>query len=319
MRSILNAMFFLCALAITAPAQAEDYPNRSIKIVSPHPAGVATDVLGRALAVKLSANLGQPVVVENRPGANGIVAGGVIAKSPPDGYTVLITSGAHIANAFVAKTLPFDVMKDFAPVTQLAASYGLALVTNLPVNSVAELVALAKSEPGKLTYATNGVGNITHVAGLLFDARTGTKMMAVPYNTPNLTTDVMTGTVDLTFYSIAAAGPLVSSGKLKALAVTGSRRSPTLPNTPTLQELGYKNFDITGWFGFLFPAGTPKEHIDRIYMESKKALDAPEVTRVINAAGMYVVGSSPAEFAAFLQHDYDYQEKLMTELGLKTK
>jgi len=319
MRCILKALVCLFALAITAPAQADDYPNRTIKIVTPHPAGVATDVLGRALAVKLSLELGQPVVVENRPGANGIVADGVIAKSPADGYTVLITSGAHIANAFVTKALPFDVMKDFAPVTQLAASYGLALVTNLPVNSVDELIALAKSKPGKLTYATNGVGNITHVAGLLFDARTGTRMVAVPYNTTNLTTDVMTGTVDLTFYSIAAAGPLVSSGKLKALAVTGSRRSPTLPNTPTLQELGYKNFDITGWFGFLFPAGTPKEHIDRIYSESKKALAAPEVARVINAAGMYVVGSSPAEFAAFLQHDYEYQGKLMSELGLEAK
>ena len=257
-------------LAFAAPASAEDYPSRTIKIVSPHPAGVATDVLGRALSVKLAESLGQPVVVENRPGANGIVADGLIAKAPPDGYTVLITSGAHIANAFVTKTLPFDVMKDFAPVTQLAASYGLALVTNLSVNSVAELVALAKSKPSVLTYATNGVGNITHVAGLLFDARTGTKMVAVPYNTPNLTTDVMTGTVDMTFYSIAAAGPLVAGGKLKALAVTGSRRSPTLPDTPTLQELGYKDFDITGWFGFLFPAATPKEHIDRIYRESER-------------------------------------------------
>jgi tripartite-type tricarboxylate transporter receptor subunit TctC len=309
----------LAAFAFISPVRADDYPNRIIKIVSPHPAGVATDVLGRALAASLQQSLGKPVVVENRPGANGMVAGGVIAKSPPDGYNVLITSGAHIANAFVTKTLPFDVLKDFAPVTQLAASYGLALVTNLPVNSVADLIGLAKSKPGKLTYATNGIGNITHVAGLLFEARTGTQMVAVPYNTPNLTTDVMTGTVDLTFYSIAAAGPLVSGGKLKALAVTGSRRSPTLPDTPTLQELGYKDFDITGWFGLLFPAGTPQDYIDRIYKESTKALDTLEVARAINAAGMYVVGSSPAEFAAFLQHDYDYQGKLMTELGLKSK
>jgi tripartite-type tricarboxylate transporter receptor subunit TctC len=310
---------FVAAFAVVSQASAEDYPTHTIKIVSVHPAGIVTDVLGRALAAKTSESLGQPVVVENRPGANGIVAGGVIAKSPPDGYTVMITSGAHIANAFVAKSLPFDVLKDFAPVTQLAASYGLALVTNLPVKSVHELIALAKSKPGKLTYATNGVGNVTHVAGLLFDARTGTKMVAVPYNTPNLTTDVMTGTVDMTFYSIAAAGPLVSSGKLKALAVTGSRRSPTLPNTPTLQELGYKDFDVTGWFGLLAPAHTAQDRIGRLYEESKKALAAPEVMRVVNASAMYEVGSSPAEFAAFLQHDYDYQGKLMTELGLKAK
>ena len=156
-------------------------------------------------------------------------------------------------------------IKDFAPVTQLAASYGLALITNLPVKSVAELVALAKKKPGQLTFATNGVGNVTHVAGLLFDARTGMKMIAVPYNTPNLITDVMTGQVDMAFYSVAAAAPLVKAGKIKALALTGSRRAPALPDTPTLQELGYKDFDVTGYFGLLFPAGTPHERIDAIY------------------------------------------------------
>src|SRR5262249_34801091 len=241
-----NPLLGPLALALAPPPQADDYPNRPTKIVPPHPAGVATDVLGRALAVKLSADLGQPVVVENRPGANGIVADGVIAKAPADGYTILITSGAHIANAFATKTLPLDVIKDFAPVTQLASCYGLALGTYLPVNSVAELVALAKSKPGKLTYATNGIGNITHVAGLLFDARTGTQMVAVPYNTPNLTTDVMTGTVDLAFYSIAAAGPLVSGGKLKALAVTGSPPPPPPPGTPPLQQPRHKHFDLPG-------------------------------------------------------------------------
>src|SRR5215213_3106622 len=141
----------------------EDYPTRLIRIVSPHPAGVATDVLGRALAQRLTETLGQPVIVENRPGANGMVAAAAIAKAAPDGYTLHITSGAHIANGHVSKELSYDVLRDFAPVTQLAASYGLALITNLPVSSVAELVALAKTKPGQLTYATNGVGNITHV------------------------------------------------------------------------------------------------------------------------------------------------------------
>ncbi len=305
------------AAAVTSAAMAENYPDRSIRIISPHPVGVATDVIGRALALKLQDNLGQPVVMENRPGANGIIAESYVARSAADGYTLLITSGVHIANAFVAKDLPFDVIRDFAPVTELAASYGLALITNLPVNSVPELIELANRKPGQLTYATNGVGNITHVAGLLFQARTGTKMVAVPYNTPNLTTDVMTGHVDLTFYSIASASPLVNSGKIKALAVTGSRRSPTLPDTPTLQELGYKDFDVTGYFGLLFPAKTPQDRIDRIYRDSRNALDAPEVKRVMDAAGMYPVGSRPDEFAAFLENDFDYQGRLMGELGLK--
>ena len=320
-RQFRSRFFVVAAIAalMASDASAEDYPSRPIKIVSPHPVGVATDILARALALKLSQSLGQPVIVENRPGANGIVAAGSIAKAPPDGYTLHITSGAHIANAHVAKDLPYDVIKDFAPVTQLAASYGLALITNLPVKSVAELVALAKQKPGQLSYATNGIGNITHVAGLLFEARTSTKMVPVPYNTPNLTTDVMTGTVDLTFYSTASAAPLVNSGQIKALALTGPQRSPSLPDTPTLQELGYSDFDVTGYFGLLSPGGTPSDRIDRIYRESLTALASPELKRVMETAGMYAVGSRPEEFAAFLKKDLDYQGRLMDELGLKAK
>jgi tripartite-type tricarboxylate transporter receptor subunit TctC len=312
----LLAASVLGVLAVTS-LKAENYPWRPITIISPHPVGVATDILARALGEKLSAAFAQSIVVENRPGANGIIAEGAVAKALPDGYTLLITSGAHIANAFTVKKLPYDVLKDFAPVTQLAASYGLALITNLPVNSVADLVAFAKKRPGKLTFATNGVGNVTQVAGLLFDARTGVKMIAVPYNTPNLITDVMTGQVDLAFYSVAAAAPLVKSGKIKALALTGSRRSPALPNTPTLQELGYKDFDVTGYFGLLFPAGTPRDRIVRIYRASKNALASSELKRMFDVSGMYAVGSSPEEFAAFLNRDYQYQNKLMAELGLK--
>jgi tripartite-type tricarboxylate transporter receptor subunit TctC len=307
------------AVAANAPLRAENYPSRAITIISPHPVGVATDILARALGERLSAALKQSIVVENRPGANGIIAESAVAKAAPDGYTLLITSGAHIANAFTVRKLPYDVIKDFAPVTQLAASYGLALITNLPVNSVADLVALAKKRPGQLTFATNGVGNVTQVAGLLFDARAGVKMIAVPYNTPNLITDVMTGQVDMAFYSVASAAPLVKAGKIKALALTGSRRAPALPDTPTLQELGFKNFDVTGYFGLLFPAGTPRDRIDTIYRASKDALSSPQLKRVLEVSGMYPVGSSPEEFAAFLKQDYQYQDKLMGELGLKVK
>jgi tripartite-type tricarboxylate transporter receptor subunit TctC len=309
------------ALAITFvaahPLCADEYPTRPIRIVSPHPVGVATDILGRALALKLSESMGQPVIVENRPGANGMIAAGQIAKAAPDGYTLHITTGAHIANAFVTKDLPYDVIKDFAPVTQLVASYGLALITNLPVKSVAELVDLAKTR--QLSYATNGIGNITHIAGLLFDARAGTRMTAVPYNTPQLTTDVMTGTVDLTFFSIAAAAPLVNGGQIKSLAVTGSRRSPSLPAIPTLQELGYQDYDVTGWFGLLAPTQTSRDRIDRIYHETMKALATPELRHAIEAGGFYAVGSTPDEFAAFLKKDYEYQDRLMGDLGLKAK
>jgi tripartite-type tricarboxylate transporter receptor subunit TctC len=325
MTSILLTTAFRISAALTLAvlvcfsARAQDYPGGVIRIISPHPAGVATDILGRVIAAKMSEGLGQPVILENRPGANGMVAARMVSKAPPDGYILHITTGAHIANAHVAKDLGYDVLADFEPVTQLAASYGLALITNLPVDSVAELIKLAKAKPGQLSYATNGVGNITHVAGLLFDARTGTKTLPVAYNTPNLTTDVMSGTVSMTFFSIAAATPLVSSGKIKALAVTGTRRSPNLPDTPTLQELGVRDYEVTGYFGFLFPAKTPRDRIEKIYRESLKALATAEVKRLMERGGMYPVGSMPAEFGEFLKKDFDYQGKLMEEIGLKVK
>jgi tripartite-type tricarboxylate transporter receptor subunit TctC len=309
----------IALMAFVGGAQAEPYPTGAVKIISMHPPGSVTDVLARPLAQALNASLGQPVIVENRPGANGILATGMVAKAPSDGYTILITSGSHIANAHVSKNLTYDPIKDFEPITQLSASYGLALITNLPVKSVAELVELAKKKPGQLTYATNGAGNVTHIAGLLLENHSGIKMIPVPYNTPALTADVVAGTVDMAFLAVSQSAPLVNDGRITALAVTGSRRSPALPNTPTLQELGYKDFDVTGYFGLLAPANTPKERVEIVHRESKKALATPALVRVIDSAGQYVVGSTPAEFLEFLKKDYAYQGKLMDDLDLKPK
>jgi tripartite-type tricarboxylate transporter receptor subunit TctC len=323
MRLLTSVVAMLCIGATlilpSLSAHSDEFPSRGIKIISPHPPGVATDVLGRALAQNLTESLGVSVIVEDRPGANGIIAAGTVAKADPDGYTILITSGSHIANAFTTKNLPFDVLKDFVPVTQLAASYGLALITNLPVKNVQELVTLAKSKPGQLTYATNGVGNITHIAGLLFDARNGTKMTPVPYNTPNLTNDVVAGTVDMTFFSAAGATPLVKAGKIKALAITGPRRDPDLPDVPTLQEQGYPDFDVTGYFGLLVPANTSRDRVNKIALESAKAMKSADLQKFLAGSGMYFVDSGPEQFAAFLKNDYDYQDKLMAELGLKVQ
>jgi tripartite-type tricarboxylate transporter receptor subunit TctC len=313
----LSALVALAAFV--SGAQAQTYPTGPVRIISMHPPGSVTDVLARPLALQLNASLSQPVVVENRPGANGILATGLVAKAPADGYTLLITSGSHIANAHVSKNLTYDPIKDFETITQLSASYGLALITNLPVKSVEELVELAKKKPGQLTYATNGAGNVTHVAGLLLEMKSGIKMIPVPYNTPALTTDVIAGTVDMAFLAVSQSAPLVNEGRIKALAVTGSRRSPALPNTPTMQELGFKDFDVTGYFGLLAPAHTPPDRVDLIYRDSVKALGSSALQRVIDNAGQYVVGSTPAEFAAFLKQDYAYQGKLMDDLDLKPK
>ncbi len=274
---MLSLLSGLVLGAVAAPTAENDYPNRVIRIVQPFPPGGSTDVLARGLGQKLSEALGQPVVVEARPGANGILGAQSVARSPADGYTMLLTTGSHTANPHVTKSLPYDAIKDFAPISQIAGSYGLALITTMPVNSVAGLVALAKAKPGTLSYGTSGVGNLTHVAGRLFEARAGISMIAVPYNTPALLTDVMAGTVSMTFNSLITATPLVKQGHFKALAITGDRRSPALPDTPTMTEAGVDNYVLTGYFGILFPAGVPRARVERIARETAKALTTPEL------------------------------------------
>ena len=305
--------------AMPAGAAAQDYPSRVIKLICPFPPGVSTDVLARALAQHLTTALGQTVIVENRPGANGIIAATALARSEPDGYTFLITTGSHTTNPHVAATLPYHALNDFAPITQLVASYGLALISNLPVKSLKEIVALAKEKPGKLSYAHSGTGNLTHVAARLFEKRAGIEMVSVPYNNPNLIADVLSGTVDMTFISMVNAVPLVTGGKIKAFAITGPKRSPKLPDVPTMQELGYKDYSLLGWFGIMFPAKTPPQIVQRIHDETVKALAKPELKKLIDDSSLYAVGSTPEEFGKFLKQDYDYQAALMKDLGLNPK
>lgn len=312
------ARALICIAVVLAtgwPARAEDYPNRPIKIICIHPVGITTDLLARSLASNLSERVGQPVVVENRPGANGIVAAGVVAKSPPDGYTMLITSSALIGNAHVRNDLPFDALNDFSPITMLGGSYGLVLVTALPVKNLAELVELGKKKT--LTYSTNGAGNTTHIAGLLLEKRTGLTMTAIPYNTNNMITDVISGNVDMMFFGTVNAEPLIKSGQLKALAVTGGQRSRILPDVPTMQELGYKDFNVSSYFGLLFPANTPRDRVERIQVETAKALGAPDLKRIMESSDYYIAGSKPDEFATFLKKDFEDQGKLMRDVGLK--
>jgi tripartite-type tricarboxylate transporter receptor subunit TctC len=180
-------------------------------------------------------------------------------------------------------------------------------------------VALAKQKPGALSYATSGVGNLTHVAGRLFEQRAGLSLIAVPYNTPALLPDTISGTVSMTFNSLLTAVPLVTQGQLKALAITGDRRSPALPDTPTMTEAGIKDYNLTGYFGILFPAGVPADRIKRIYEASAKALATPGLKGIVEQNGLFVVGSTPSNFTAFLKADYEYQGKLMDELGLRPK
>ena len=292
-------------------------PSRSS---APHPPGIATDVLGRALAATLQHSLGQPVIVENRPGANGIVADGVIAKAPADGYTLLITTGAHIANAFVDQDPALRRAEGFRAGDAAGASYGLG-AGHQPAGQLGRRADCAgEVEAGQADLRDQRRRQHHPRCRPSVRARTGTEMVAVPYNTPNLTTDVMAGTVDMTFYLDRRRRP--AGYRRQAQGAGGHRLAPLADAARTRRPCRSSATRIS-----TSPAGSAccsrpalrRDRIDRIHQESRKALDAPELTRVINAAGMYVVGSSPAEFAAFLQQDYDYQDKLMTELGLKVR
>ncbi|MEP9376756.1 tripartite tricarboxylate transporter substrate binding protein [Aquabacter sp. CN5-332] len=305
-------------LAATLPgaAWAADFPTKPIRLVCPFAPGVSTDVLARAFAKDMSQDLGQPVVVENRPGANGVLASTVVAKSPADGYTLLFTTGSHVANAAMATNLQYRPVDDFTALFLAAQSYGLALVAT-KYDSVADIVAAAKKAPGKLTYATSGVGNVTHVAGAVFEKVAGIDLIDVPYNSPTLSTDVMGGQVDMTFISTVTAVPLMKTGKVKVLATTGTMRPPTLPDVPTFQQLGYKDFDITGYFGMLAPANLPPEITAILYRSLKKAGETKEVRDLLAESSLYPSDLDPRGFDAFLRKDLAYQTTLMKELGIQ--
>ncbi|OYW61206.1 MAG: hypothetical protein B7Y84_01705 [Azorhizobium sp. 32-67-21] len=331
--SRVRAPRFLRAMAGIAPlllatvlpveqvsAQAS-YPSHTIKIVIPFAAGGPIDTVGRPVSDVLSKEFGVPVVIENKPGANGIVAAGGVARSTPDGYTVLLTTGSHTANASVVKDLPFNPMKDFKPVSLLAeAPYGQVLVVrnSLPVKTVPELIALAKKEPGKILFGHAGVGNVTHITGELFQNAAGVTFAPVPYRgTPLIVNDLIGGHVDLGFVLTSAAAALIKDGKVRALAVTGTRRAPALPDVPTFAELGLPDVTMTGFFGFLVPAGTPDAIVDKLAAAAQKAVKDPDVVRALTMADLVPVGSTPAEFGAYLKKDLDYQAAITRRIGFK--
>jgi tripartite-type tricarboxylate transporter receptor subunit TctC len=310
------ALFALTAVA----ARGDTFPSRPIRIVVPFAAGGATDLIARVVGQKLTESLGQAVVVENRPGASGMIGADLVAKAPPDGYTLLMASTAEIAiNPSLYSKMSYDPQKDLAPIT-LAGVTPLILVVNpaSPLHSVADIVREAKAHPGTISFASAGNGSVQHLSGELVKVLTSTDMVHVPYKgaAPALT-DVLSGQVTMFFSGMPPAMPHVKSGKLRALAVTTPKRSPAAPDVPTMAEAGVQGFDISNWFGLLAPAGTPPGILDKLHDEAVKALMQPAVKERLAEQGAEVVADSREHFGAFIKAEADKYAKLIKVSGAK--
>ncbi len=313
----------LCALSLSAlapTASAQAFPNKPIRLVVPYAPGGATDIIGRAAAVELSRLLGQPVNVDNRPGAGGNVGSEFVARSAPDGYTLVVSpSSLHGITPFLYSKLNYDPNKDLKPVIVLGAFANVLVVNqNVKANSVKELIAEIKANPGKFSYASSGSGSTIHLSGEMFKVQTGLDIPHVPYKGSGpAITDLIGGQVQLMFDNIPSAITHIRSGKLKALATTGETRSKTLPDLPTMRESGMSDYLSTAWFGIAAPAGTPPEIIAKLNAEGQKAVASPEFIRKMNEYGYDVVGGSPEKMAAMIQDELKRWGPLVKASGAK--
>lgn len=317
----MKRFFALGALAI-APlaALAQAYPAKPIKIVIPFVAGGSSDIVGRALGSKFSELLGQPAVVENRPGANGAIAAEYVAKAEPDGYTVLVGSiGVFSINTALFKDLRYDPRRDFAPIT-LAVTTPNVLITrpDLPAATLKELVEFAKKNPGRLSYCSSGTGSSDHLTGEVFKQAVGIFAVHVPYRGgAACQVDIMGSQIDLSFQNMGAVTNYIKAGKMKALAITAGTRHPSLPNVPTTEEAGVKNLVVTSWQAAVAPAKTPREIVTKLNDAMVKTLRSPDVRDRMNAIGFDVVAGTPEEFGAFIRSEVDRWVKVVDKGGIK--
>jgi len=318
LRRILLAALATSALPLRL-AHAQAYPNKPLRLVVPYPPGGPTDVLARIVAAKLPEFLGQQVVLDNKPGASGMIGAEQVARAAPDGYTLLSNASIHVINPGLFPKAGFDAISDFVPITQLA-SVPLILVVNneLPVRSVKELIAYAKEHPGKLNFGSSGNAAAPHLAGESFKIATGVSMQHVPYkgSAPALT-DLIGGQVQLMFDSMPSAMPHVKAGKIRPLAVTTAKRAAAVPDLPTIAEAGVPGYDISTWYGVWAPRGTPLEIVDRVYVEIAKVLNLPDTRERYAALGAEPVGSTPDEFAAYCKSELTKWAKIVRESGAK--
>ena len=315
-RWALGALFAVVATV----ASAQSYPNQTIRLVVPFPAAGTTDILARAAAQKLTEAFGQSVVVDNRPGAAGNIGSDLVAKSAPDGYTLLMgTVGTHAINPSLYSKMPYDHVKDFVPVV-LVAGVPNVLVVNpaLPVNSVADLIKLAKDKPGQINFASSGSGTSIHLSGELFKTMAGVDITHVPYkgSSPALV-DLIGGQVQIMFDNLPSALPQIKAGKLRAIAVTSLKRAPVLPDVPTISESGLPGFEASSWFGVLAPAGTPAPIVARINAEINKWLQSAEAREKLLSQGAEAAGGTPEQFAHHIRAESEKWAKVVKASGAK--
>jgi tripartite-type tricarboxylate transporter receptor subunit TctC len=301
----------------------EAFPTKPVRIVVAYPAGGGIDVMARQIAAKLSGPWGQPVVVENKPGANTIIAADAVAKAAPDGHTILFTTDATFSiNPHLYAKLPYDAQRDFIPVTMLVLLQQMLVAhPSLPANSLSELISLAKQKPGSINYASYGSGSQPHLAGEMLKHKAGIDLVHVPYKGISLAVPaVIAGEVQLTFSGIATGmGPL-KGGRIKAIAIGGKSRSPLLPQVPTFAELGFPEVETHAWFGLFLPAGSPKEATTRIFQDTKKILEDPDFRqKQLIERGYEPVGSSPDEFASYIRKDSESRQRAVKISGAKAE
>ncbi len=319
-RTCFALALFLAAGMLSFHAGALPYPAKPIHFVVPYPAGGPLDAVARLLGQRVSERLKQPIIVENRPGAGGNIGADFVAKASPDGYTILMGAVAtHAINPTLYASIPYDAEKDFKPVTQLASTPNVLVVNpSLPVHDVREFIAYAKANPGKLNFGSGSTGSAGHLAGELFKSMAGVEMTHVPYKgaAPAMN-DLISGQINLMFDNLASSLTQVKAGKIHALAVTTAARSPLAPELPTIAESGLPGFDINTWFGLFVPAGTPPEVVNVLHDEFNHALSDPDIREKMLALGAEPVGSTPAQFAAYIRSESAKYARIIKASGAK--
>ncbi|MDB5812414.1 MAG: hypothetical protein JWN94_4536 [Betaproteobacteria bacterium] len=311
-------LFTACASSLGAAAADDVFPSRPIRLISPFTPGGGNDLVSRAVALAMSRNIGQTVVVDNRPGANTIVGMELVAKAAPDGYTIIMTSSTQSINATLYPKLPYDSVKSFAPVTLVGSSpLIIAVPPSSPIKNVTDLIAAARAKPGELTYPSAGTGNATHLGGELFASMAGVALTHVPYkgSGPGLT-DLSAGRLAVAFSTALSVVPFVKGGRLRAIAVTSSARSSFMPELPTVAESGLPGYEAGSWYGVVAPAGTPRPVVMRLNAEIIKALVLPEVRDRLVSQGIDPVGNTPDQFAAYIRSEIVKWAKIIKSTGV---